>query len=361
MAKRFYVQGLELTPGKHTYAQPIFADKMKEALKGLPDPEKVYPLIHFTYSQSGIIQRHIEFDFEEVAPRRDWYRVVNEASTSIATRSVRQLLSNRLPVSECDGLVVVSGGHSGWPSLSRKLQMVLELPETAICYDLSGYGCAGVPHGIFLAQMLLRTERCQNVCVVSVDAMLTHGLLRKNDQIPPMSQFVAYCLVSDGAASLILSNTPGKNPLFSYEESTLQTKIWRGSLDWNVLSADENNQPFIFVGREVRYRAPEELAKVLDAKAMSSPIIMHPGGLALLRKVNEKYPSLSHGTKLAATVMRENGNLGASTVLWVLGKAFQEGYAISPTLNMIAIGAGKTTAVLHFEGTKYHSGEKPAQ
>jgi predicted naringenin-chalcone synthase len=352
-AQRYFVEVLQITPGMHAYSQTVLADRMAEQLSGLIDPENVVPLIRFTYSQSGIDQRYLELPLEDVETRVDWYQVVNEALRSLAARCLRQAFSTGIEAGDCDGLIVVSGTHCGYPSISRKLQQELGFSERTLCFDLGGYGCAGVPHAIYLGHMLLSTGRCRRVCILSVDAMATSARSRKFKQAPPMSELVAYLLPSDGAAALIISKSASASaPVLTYSECDLQTKLWPDSLDWNVLTVDVDNQPRHFVGRDIRYRAPEELAYFLDEDVIRSPIIMHPGGLALLRQVDKKYPQLSAATKLSATVMKENGNVNAATVLWVLREAFIQKYPLKPSVNIIAIGPGKVTAVLSLKGTE---------
>lgn len=351
-ASRYFLRRLVVEHGAHAYSQAALADDMRARLRPLPDSRAITQMIGFVYDHSAIQQRHLELEIGEIDRRRDWYRLVNQANYSLASRVLERLVAADAEAGRCDGLVVVSSSYAGFPALSRRLLESAGLPPSTICFDLAGLGCAGPTHGIAMAQALLENGTCSTVHVLCVDAMGTHGQARRHNRVPTMAQLVAHALASDGAAALVLSREPGRSPLFSYESCRLTSLQWPGSLDQNDLTADEDNEPMLSVGKDIRTRIVEELAKVFDEEALASPVLIHPGGAALMRNLGEQYPVLAATAALSMSVLAEHGNLGASSLLWVLERALARGEKISPRLRLVALGPGIVTTSLLIEGVR---------
>lgn len=349
---RFYLRGLALAKGTHRYSQERLAQEMRARLAHIPGAHSVGQVINFVFSHSGIRHRHFEMMIETIDARRDWYRMVNEAVESMAVRAVEMLRQKDPSVTACDGLVVVSSSYAGFPSLGRRLQARFGFPPTASCYDLTGLGCAGPTQGLALAQALIEQGTCRNVCVICADAMGTHAQARHHNRLPSTAQLVAHCLASDGAAALSVGRDPGPTPQLRYTASQLTSRLWEGALDQNDLTADEYNEPLVSVGKDIRERLIPEFGKLLDADARATPLLVHPGGTALMRQLKEYYPELTTAADLSLSVLFEHGNLGAPSVLWVLDRALRTRLHLSPSFRMVALGPGIVTTSLLFEGVE---------
>lgn len=349
---RFYLRGLALSKGTHRYSQERLAQEMRTHLAHLPGAHSVGQIINFIFSHSGIHYRHFEMMLDEIDARRDWYRLVNEAVESMASRAVEMLCQKDPSVTSCDGLVVVSSSYAGFPSLGRRLQVRFGFPLTAPCYDLTGLGCAGPTQALTLAQALIEQGSCRNVCVVCADAMGTHAQARHHNRLPSTAQLVAHCLASDGAAAFSIGRDPGPAPQLRYVASRLTSRLWEGALDQNDLTADEDNEPFVSVGKGIRERLIPEFGRLLDADARTIPLLVHPGGTALMRQLKEYYPELTTAADLSLSVLFEHGNLGAPSVLWVLDRALRTRLHLSPSFRMVALGPGIVTTSLLFEGVE---------
>src|SRR5579871_4250237 len=396
---RFYLRRLALAHGAHSYAQEEMADRMRRRLASVPDAEATSQVVGFVYGHSGIQRRFFELPLQEIEKRGDWYRMTNQASHAMATRALGALLGDELPASACDALIVVSSSYAGFPSLSRRLQeqfsfpvetqcwdlaaLGCELPASACdalivvsssyagfpslsrrlqeqfsfpvetqCWDLAALGCAGPTHGIAMAQALLEAGACKNACVVCVDAFGTHGEARRHKAPPTMAMLVAHCLASDGAAAFVVGRDPGPRPLLSYRSCKLVSRLWPGSLDQNDFTADQDNQPLISVGKEIRTRIGDELAKVLDDDSLREPLFVHPGGAALMRLLRERYPPLAATADLSMSVLADHGNLGAPSVLWVLDRALSASFAVAPRFRLVALGPGIVTTLLLVDGVE---------
>lgn len=349
MSTRRYLAPPVIEPGRHTYTQTELAAAFRRRLEALEDAEAMRKMVGFVYEHASIERRHLEISLDELDARSDWYRLVNEATAALAQRSVEALLGPQLPASRVDALVVVSASYAGFPSLSRRLQTALELPLEAKCYDLTGLGCAGPTHGLHLADMLVATGAASCVCVVCADAMGTHGESRVHNEVPSMSQLVAHCLASDGAAATVVSAAPLSGDAISWTDCQLHTRLWPGTLAENDFTTSADNQPLIAVGKEIRNRLLPELGPMMERIDPGSSYF-HPGGAALMRKLSTSYPAFVDTLEISSGVLREHGNIGSASVLWVLHEAWAAGRVFEEQLRLVALGPGIVATMIEFAG-----------
>ncbi len=349
-----HLQELVTVAGAHSYLQARLADDLHAQIVRLPDARQVAQMVRFVYEHSTIRERHLEVPLDEARRRVDWFQLVNRATLSLAERALAQLFAagRAVPAARCDGLVMVSSSFGGFPALTRLVQEKHGFPTGALCFDLGGLGCAGPTQGLFLAASLVEQGACANVCVVCVDAMGTHGVLRRHRAAPTMAQVVAHCLASDGAAAVVVGKDPGARPLLSFRAARLRNELWRGSLDLNDFTADGDNQPYMSVGKEIRTRLVAELGPLLDEETVAQPIWFHPGGAALMKLIAEQWPVLGPSIAASCGVLERHGNLGSSSVLWVLADALAAGAKVTPRLRLAALGPGIVSTVLTLDGVE---------
>jgi predicted naringenin-chalcone synthase len=352
---RRYLGRPTIEPGLHTYAQTELAERFRQRLSKLEGTEQIRQMVGFVHEHSSIERRHLEVSLEQIESRQGWYRLVNAATLSLARRALLELIRADLPADRFDALVVVSASHAGFPALSRRLQADLGIRADALCYDLSGLGCAGPTHGLHLADMLLTSGAARRVCVVCADVMGTHGESRVHNQIPNMSQLVAHCLASDGAAAVVVSTEPSADDCISWDNCRLDTRLWPNSLGDNDFTASEDDQPLISVGNAIRTRLIEELGPTVAA-ANPNTTYFHPGGASLMRQLGAHFPAFAPTLEISNRVLREHGNIGAASILWVLHDAWALHHAgkreLGPELRLIALGPGIVATQLSLTGVE---------
>jgi len=182
--------------------------------------------------------------------------------------------------------------------------------------------------------------------------MATHAQARHHNRLPSTAQLVAHCLASDGAAAFAVGLDPGPDPSLRYTGCRLTSRLWDGALDQNDFTADEDNEPLVSVGKDIRERLIPEFGRILDAEARATPLLVHPGGTALMRQLKEHYPELASVADLSLSILLEHGNLGAPSVLWVLDRALHTRVRLSPSFRMVALGPGIVTTSLLIEGVE---------
>ncbi len=350
-----HVRQLATVAGAHTSAQARLADELHAELERLDDARPVAQLVRFVYAHSAIVERHLEVPLEEARQRDDWIRLVDDATLSLCVRSLERLFAGAgaPPAAAGDGLVAGSSSHAGFPGLTRRVQERLGFPLDALTFDLGALGCAGPTQGLYLATTLVASGACRNVCLVCVDAMGTHGAARRHRRAPTMAQVVAHCLASDGAAALVVSREPGPRPLLSFAAAALHNRLWPDALDLNDFTADADNQPFMSVGKEIRNRIVDELAPIIEDPALrGGPILFHPGGAALMKLLADRWPELADSIAVSCAVLAQHGNLGSSSLLWVLAEAMARQATLAPRHRLAALGPGIVSTLLTLDGVE---------
>ena len=347
---RFHLEGPIVEPGRHTHPQLELAETFRRRLDGVEGAESIRQMVGFVYEHSSITQRHVEMEQVEAHRRADWIRQVNEATLGMAQRTLERVFATGVDPGQIDGLVVVSSSYVGFPSLGRILQARLGIHPDALCYDLTGLGCAGPTHGLHLANLLLQGDR-RRVCVVCVDAMATHGESRVHHTVPTMSQVVAHCLASDGAAAVVVGREPSERSVLSWEKCEFHSRLWAGTLAENDFTASEDGQPFMAVGKGIRTRLTEELLPVLEGVEPETTLF-HPGGAALMRILGEARPDLQSTIDLSSEVLSRHGNIGSASVLWVLDEALRRTMPRGPSLRLVALGPGIVSSMLSLTGVQ---------
>jgi alkylresorcinol/alkylpyrone synthase len=332
-----------LVAGEHTESQPALAALMDAQLAECDAPARLRQQASFVYQRAGIAQRHFELPLSEAPRRGDWYRAVNESAERLGVRVLEQLAPD--VVADCDGLVCVSSSHAGFPSLSRVLQSTMGLRADALCFDLGGLGCAGPTHGLFMAHGLVQSGACERVCMLCVDVMGTQGTLRRHRTAPSLGQIVAHCLASDAGAAMIVSRQRPEGAALGYERAELVSQLWPASLDQNDLNACEDNQPFLAVGRGIRTRIVSEVAALFD-ELEGSNLLLHPGGQALMAALGDAHPELAESIAISSSVLGDHGNVGSSSLLWVVDQALARDFELAPRCTLFALGPGIVSTAL---------------
>ena len=248
---------------------------------------------------------------------------------------------------DIDSIVVVSTTGIATPSLDALLMERMGLRRTVQRLPIFGLGCAGGVLGLARAASQAAVAPGETVLFLVVE--LCALSFRRDDW--SKSNIVATALFGDGAAATLLS-TEGEGPaVVAAGEHT-----WPGSLDvmgWDV--ADDGLRAIFsrdipkLVTTQLQDAASEFLACHGLAIGDMDRFVCHPGGAKVLAAIEHAF-GLGQGALVEArAVLRDYGNMSASTVMFVLERILAKARATGAHWEralMNALGPGFTAGFL---------------
>src|SRR5215471_1519014 len=248
---------------------------------------------------------------------------------------------------EIDNIIVVSTTGIATPSLDALLMERMGLRRTVRRLPIFGLGCAGGVIGLARAASQAAAAPGETVLFLVVE--LCALSFRRDDW--SKSNIVATALFGDGAAAALLS-TDGEGPAFvASGEHT-----WPGSLDvmgWEV--ADEGLKAIFsrdipnLVTAQFRDVAAEFLARHGLGIDDVDRFICHPGGAKVITALEYAFGLPPGALAEARAVLRDYGNMSATTVMFVLERILAKARATGQHWQralMTALGPGFTAGFL---------------
>jgi alkylresorcinol/alkylpyrone synthase len=248
---------------------------------------------------------------------------------------------------DIDSIVVVSTTGIATPSLDALLIERMGLRRTVQRLPIFGLGCAGGVLGLARAASQAAVAPGKTVLFLVVE--LCALSFRRDDW--SKSNIVATALFGDGAAAALLSTEGEGAALVAAGEHT-----WPGSLDvmgWEVaddgLRATFSRDIPKLVNSKLQDATSEFLARYGLAIDEIDRFICHPGGTKVIAALEEAF-GLARGALVEArTVLRDYGNMSATTVMFVLDRILAKTRATGERWEhalMNALGPGFTAGFL---------------
>jgi alkylresorcinol/alkylpyrone synthase len=330
---------------------PLDQDDVVERVKLLfgpsPDLDRLLPI----FLNTGIHRRYscvpIEwYDRAHGWPERNHIYLTSALDLlETATRQVLRLGGRHQ--NDIDKIVVVSTTGIATPSLDAMLIERMGLRSTVQRLPIFGLGCAGGVIGLARAAAQAAVEPGKTVLFLVVE--LCALSFRRDDW--SKSNIVATALFGDGAAGALLS-TDGQGPaIVASGEHT-----WPGSLDvmgWEV--ADEGLKAIFsrdipnLVTAQLRDVASEFLARHGLGIDNIDLFVCHPGGAKVITALEYAFGLPQGALAEARAVLRDYGNMSATTVLFVLERIVAKANATGRYWEralMTALGPGFTAGFL---------------
>jgi len=248
---------------------------------------------------------------------------------------------------DIDSIVVASTTGIATPSLDARLIERMGLRSTVRRLPIFGLGCAGGVIGLACAASQAAVAPGETVLFLVVE--LCALSFRRDDW--SKSNIVATALFGDGAAAALLS-TEGEGPaLVASGEHT-----WPGSLDVMGWEITDDGLKAIFsqdipklVTARFRDVASEFLARHGLAIDDIDCFICHPGGAKVIAALEHAF-GLGQGALVEArAVLRDYGNMSATTVMFVLERTLAKARATGARWEramMNALGPGFTAGFI---------------
>jgi alkylresorcinol/alkylpyrone synthase len=312
-----------------------------------PDLDRLLPV----FLNTGIRRRYSCVPIEWYDRAHGWperNRIYLDSGLDLleaATREVLRLTGRQK--NDIDRIVVVSTTGIATPSLDALLIERMGLQRTVRRLPIFGLGCAGGVLG--LARAASEAAVAPGKVVLFLVVELCALSFRRDDW--SKSNIVATALFGDGAAAALLS-TDGKGPaMVAAGEYT-----WPGSLDimgWEVaddgLKAIFSRDIPAFVTTQLRDAASQFLARDGLAIEEIDHFVCHPGGAKVIEALERAF-GLGQGALVEArAVLRDYGNMSASTVMFVLDRILARARATGASWDralMNALGPGFSAGFL---------------
>ena len=303
------------------------------------------------FTNTGIRTRYSCVPIEWYDREHGWAernRIYLASALDLLEATTWQLLDrNGRHKSEIDGIVVVSTTGIATPSLDALLIERMGLRRTVRRLPIFGLGCAGGVIGLARAASQAAAAPGETILFLTVE--LCALAFRRDDW--SKSNIVATALFGDGASGALIS-TEGAGPaIVASGEHT-----WPDSLDVMGWEVADNGFSAIFsrdipqlVTTQLRAVASEFLSRHRLTLEDIDRFVCHPGGAKVVAALECAF-GLGEGELAGAWgVLRDYGNMSATTVMFVLERMLAETRATGERWEralMNALGPGFTAGFL---------------
>lgn len=296
------------------------------------------------YGNAGIDTRYSCVPAEWYETHHGWpekNRLFLDNAVSLIEQATRLAIGRAGIAAEAiDAVVAVSTTGIATPSLDALLAERMNLRRDIERLPIFGLGCAGGVLGLARAATMARVDPGKTVLFVVVE--LCALTFRQRDR--SKANVVATALFGDGAAAAII-RCDGDGPIIEHSGE----HMWPDSLDIMGWRVEEDGLGVVF-SRDIPNLTRSEFGRVarafLDARGLALGDIdgfaCHPGGAKVLDALEETF-GLDQGALVESrSVLRDYGNMSASTVMFVLERMLAVGR--KGRLLMSSLGPGFTAA-----------------
>lgn len=280
-------------------------------------------------------------------------RLYLENALALSEQAIERCLDNaQVALSEIDYLIFVSTTGLSTPTMDARLIDKLPFRKTVRRLPLWGLGCAGGASSLSWAHTIAGADPSANILIVVAELC---GLTFVRSDLSKAA-IVSSALFADGAAAVLVQGdqVPRKATGFFPRILATQTATMPNSLD--VMGWRFNEQGFNVV---LSQNVPEIVKTFLkdavcnflkqnniDFKSIAR-FITHPGGAKVLEAYKVAFGLSDEHLKYAYQILREYGNMSATTVLFILERFLAEMPSASGELGLLAaLGPGFSAELL---------------
>ncbi|MDP2176066.1 MAG: 3-oxoacyl-[acyl-carrier-protein] synthase III C-terminal domain-containing protein [Bacteroidota bacterium] len=279
----------------------------------------------------------------------DYIRISLEYSVNAIEACISKAQINKEEITD---IIFISTTGLATPSIDALIINKMKLNQNISRTPIFGLGCAGGVSGFAKASTLAMANPDAVVLIVAVE--LCSLTFLQNDF--SKSNFIGSSLFADGVAALIITGEKQKNKTKNeIRFIDTQSKLYYDSLDvmgWEFLDKGfkvlfSQDIPSIIaknIYNDVSTFLEKQSLKISDIKNF----IFHPGGTKVLIAYDEALKVEGDFLKNTREVMRDNGNMSSPTVLYVLERFFNQGFANGYGL-MVAMGPGFSSEMVLLE------------
>jgi predicted naringenin-chalcone synthase len=357
-----YIHHIETTVPRFAHRQEELREKMKEIVQGT---ERDVRLIHYLYSRSGIKTRYsVVNDFKKKSSHSLFFngqgatpgtKSRNETyireGRKLFVETARKLVSGSpFAAEDITHLITVSCTGFYAPGPDYDIIKSLGLNRAIERYHLGFMGCYASIPALKLADQICRSNPHANVMIVSVELCTIH--FQAN---PKTDDLLSASVFGDGGAGAIISSSLPCQRSFRIEgfASSIMDKGEK-DMAWSIGDHGFNMVLSNYIPELLGEGLNDFLKPVLESFSLKQKDIdlwaVHPGGRAILDKVEKKLALPLDKLLASRSVLSQYGNMSSATILFVLKELMSTKQAKpgNSTLSM-AFGPGLTleTALLN--------------
>jgi len=332
--------------------EPISQENISNFMKiahGL-DPKEGRKL-NFVYRRSGINSRHSALeDFKYSDPKKFNFfpqnsslepfpgtkkrmEVFQQEAKGLAMEAIGKCLGKSgVQAKEISHLVLVSCTGMYAPGLELEIIHGMGIREDVERYAIHFMGCYAAFNALKLADRICDSDPGAKVLVVSVELCTLHFQKEYNE-----TNLLSNAIFGDGAAAVLACKAGSGIEIKGYQSNIL--KEGEEDMAWHIgdFGFEMKLSKYIPVLLE---KGIAHFRKKLEEKFEISKIrnfAIHPGGIQVLKKVEETFGIQRQQNRHAHEVLGKFGNMSSATILFVLAALMDD-----PTLegNILAMGFG---------------------
>ncbi len=350
-----YINQIETAVPEFSYKQDEVREMMKEII---PGDERQKRIVHQLYARSGINTRHsvisdfyqpdgngtLFFNGQGLAPgtksRNETY--IREARKLYVEVAENLLYGSGFKPEEITHLITVSCTGFYAPGPDYDIIKTLGLRHSVERYHLGFMGCYAAIPALKMANQICQADPDASVMVISVELCTLH--FQAN---PKMDNLLSASVFADGGAGAIVSHKKPKND--GYRIDGFASSITEKGADDMAWSIGDNGFDMVlssYIPELLQDGLKIFLNPVLEQFRLDVDEIgrwaVHPGGRAILDKV-EKTLNLDKSLLMASRkVLSEYGNMSSATILFVMKELLNQSLEDEQTTLAMAFGPGLT-------------------
>ena len=345
-----------------TYTQETARDVMTAWIGG---DRRTDRLLHRIYGHSGIDTRHsVIGDFSPGAGTGDGGLFVDDAggfrNPSTAERNARyreeagplfadaarRALAGAEGFAAADVTHLVTVSCTGFyaPGPDVELIEALGLRAGTERYHLGFMGCYAAFPALRMARAFCRADPDAVVLVVAAEACSLHL-----QPVRDVDAIVAASVFADGAAAAIVAARPPTGPALRLDRFA-DGLVPEGASDMAWTIGDHGFEMVLssYVPRIVGETTRAALQPLLDGSDVAPDDVrhwaVHPGGRAILDRLQEGLDLDDEALGDSREVLRRNGNMSSATILFVLRRLMRSAPPAGRPVLALAFGPGLTVA-----------------
>ena len=276
-----------------------------------------------------------------------------EAARPLAVKLARKALAAAKGFSAEDVTHIVFVSCTGFVNPGPDYHIIRELglSENVQRYTLGFMGCYAAFPGLRMAAQFCEADPKAVVMVMCLELCTLH--LQISDQ---PDSILANSLFADGAAVAIMSARPPEPDVPAFEVKDFSTSlVTSGEQDmaWTIGNNGFSMVLSSYVPDIIGSNIREMLAGQLASKGLALEDIqewaVHPGGRAILDRVEESLGLDRDALRVSREVLRDYGNMSSATVLFVLKELLDSAETERALTGAMAFGPGLTVETAVFD------------